>query len=87
MKHKKLQPPQMKKTLEPKPADPGTSSTKYGVAYAIAKFHNQFEAVDIAIDLALSLNGKISPTITQQIGPQVAAKNEIKIQTNAIKTF
>ncbi|KAM9886650.1 hypothetical protein OXX79_014062, partial [Metschnikowia pulcherrima] len=57
----------MKNTLVPKL--PLSESTKYGVAYAIAQFNNQFEAAHMAIDLASVLKGKISPQTTHAVAP------------------
>ena len=72
---------QIKNTLTAKwavltPAGPVVEgSTRYGVAYPIAKFHNQFEAVDNDMPLARMERGKISPVTTQATGPQEIAKN------------
>ena len=40
----------------------------------MAKFQSQFEAVERDMALARMLRGKISPVMTQAMGPQVDAK-------------
>ena len=68
---------QMKNTLDCKFALPGPGLTRYGVAYAIAQFSSQFDAVVIESDLARTLSGKISPVTTQAQGPQLQAKKKM----------
>ena len=47
------------------------------LAYAMAKFQSQLDAVAIDIALARTLRGKISPVMIHAMGPHVAAKNEM----------
>ena len=67
----KQQPPQRKNTFAFKSALPGPESTMYGVAYAMAQFRSQLDAVVIDRLLALTLSGKISPVTTQATGPRL----------------
>ena len=62
-------PPQMKNTLLPRFAFPGPGFTIYGVAYAIAQFRSQLEAVVMLRPRARALRGKISPVTTHAQGP------------------
>jgi hypothetical protein len=45
----------------------------------MAKFHNQLLAVEREMAFARICKGKISPMMTQAMGPQVEAKNACKI--------
>lgn len=51
---------------------------------SLTQFQNQFEEVDRPSPREQIGRGKISPTTTKAHGPQVAAKNEMLKQMNAI---
>lgn len=76
------QPPQMKKTLEPRPAAPGVVSTRYGVAYPMAKLKSHCVEVERAMLFVRMAYGGSSLVMTQARVAQVVAKKAMKMQTN-----